>query len=557
MRKFYGRGSALLFSTVLLAANANSQNTKDITFSKSQALKDSIRNERTNPKYEWGIGAGISVYQGDLGPTEWGAYKSVSPAVQAHISRLFSPAFALRANATFGQFKADDLKSASKEPYRDYRRYNFKTTFAELSAMLQWTPFAKANWRLNPYVMGGAGVSFVNVKNDWSKIDYSHFRGENLPERLAEDEKHSHNFPTLVLPIGLGFKYDIRPKTSLSLEWMNRVTVTDYLDGFSKAGNSGKNDRYSTIMLSLNFRFGKNKKSTTTSYTYINNTGRQESTTGITNNVENKSSQENSGRKPAVANDVQTQPERKPVDATTVQHDESVALLKDVQTKLVELKELMKANSATLSNREGLTLLKGVQDELSTLTTTVKKDDAALADDDSKALLQNIQNKLNPLIKRSGQIGAKAGDDESVTLLKDIQKKLNLLMGETGKSTPEQTDNDNFDSPNSPKYIVYFDFAKYNLDGEARRRLDEIAALMKADPKLGVELKGFTDVKGNNNYNMTLSKNRSAACKNYLRSKGISAGRIKTAAYGKSNFVVDDASSSQQWKNRRVEVFFN
>jgi|GEM_PF-507873 len=327
-----------LFSMIFLALNANSQDTKDMTFSKNEVTTDSVPNNPKTPKYEFGIGGGIVVYQGDLAPTVWGAYRMISPGLQASITRLFSPSFALRIGGTVGKFTADDLKSSYKEAYRDYRKYNFTTSFAELTAMAQWTPFGKANWRLNPYLLGGAGISYLQVKNDWSKSDLNYFAGENLQQRLVDDSAKNHTFVAPVLPVGVGLKYDVSEKISLKLEWINRITFSDYLDGFSKAANPDKNDRYSSVMLSLNFAFGRNKTSKTSrssrSGNIINNYYYNYYYSSKNSKSENSMALKNGGKK---TNSSSTEmPQEKESDPAI---GENAAVLKDIQNKLNSLAE--------------------------------------------------------------------------------------------------------------------------------------------------------------------------------------------------------------------------
>jgi OOP family OmpA-OmpF porin len=474
MKKFNKTIGIILSSTLFLTATANSQNTKDMTFSRSRAVTDSLPDQPVTPKYEFGIGAGIVAYQGDLAPTVWGQYKSLSPAVQAHITRLFSPAFALRLGVTVGQFKADDVKSAFKESYRDYRRYNFTTSFAEISALAQWTPFAKSNWRLNPYVMGGAGVSFVKVKNDWSKIGYDNFPGENLQQRLQDDSAHSHNFPTFVLPLGVGLKYDVSQKVALRLEWINRITFTDYLDGFSKAANPDKNDRYSSVMLTLNFAFGKNKKSETSkNYNVINNY--------YYNNSSKNSKDENS----MASNDNGSKP-----------------------------------NAAS----------------------TATSNDVA-----ENATIKNLQAKLDAITQKLDEAQQKNDANNSAAQRKSNGNSQDAVDNENDKVNISKFD----------KYIIYFSFDHSYLEGESYGKLDQIAKTMKADPKLNVTLNGYTDLKGSSEYNMKLSSARAVACKDYLISRGVEAGRIKDGAFGKSKYIVGHGDAVQQWRNRRVEVYIN
>jgi len=56
---------------------------------------------------------------------------------------------------------------------------------------------------------------------------------------------------------------------------------------------------------------------------------------------------------------------------------------------------------------------------------------------------------------------------------------------------------------------VYFDFDKFSLDDNALVAISKIAAKMKADPDLYLEVRGYCDYSGNNPYNNQLSQRRS------------------------------------------------
>jgi outer membrane protein OmpA-like peptidoglycan-associated protein/tetratricopeptide (TPR) repeat protein len=106
---------------------------------------------------------------------------------------------------------------------------------------------------------------------------------------------------------------------------------------------------------------------------------------------------------------------------------------------------------------------------------------------------------------------------------------------------------------------AYFDFAKYDLRAETGVLLDTLIAVLKREPKLGMEIYGYTDKKGSDGYNINLSKQRAEACKNYLVQNGIAASRLKVFAKGacceevpeKKADGSDDPDARQ--KNRRVE----
>ncbi|MDH7464223.1 DUF6089 family protein [Chitinophagaceae bacterium 26-R-25] len=531
MKKFHKKISILLSSTLLLALTANCQDTKSTTFSSTTVTTDSVSYNSERPKYEFGIGGGIVVYQGDLAPTKWGAYRCISPGLQASITRLFSPTFALRIGGTVGKFTADDVKSSYKEAYREYRKYNFTTSFAELTAMAQWTPFGKANWRLNPYLLGGVGVSYLHVKNDWSNTDFKYFSGENLRQRVTEDSAKNHTFFAPVLPVGVGLKYDVSEKVSLKLEWINRITFSDYLDGFSKAANSGKNDRYSSVMLSLNYAFGR-KHSRVVRTKHTNSV---EPTTA-TNNVNPKQLE-----KPITPVDIPEEPKRE-ADPTLVNVKvDNSRYLKDIQHNLDLLLAMVQKDGCAYCNSEGIALLKDIQEKLNLIIPKVQgTEDLALVDD--------IQHKLSLLLHQ-------VKGEDYINPLKEIQNKTNLLTDKVNKKAKQLNDDEIQSLLDFPGYIIYFSFDLYDLQGDSYNKLDQIAAKMKADPSLRVRFSGFTDLKGTVEYNNKLSLDRATICKTYLITRNINANRIKVEAFGKSRWVVGAYDPDQQWRNRRVEVF--
>ena len=101
--------------------------------------------------------------------------------------------------------------------------------------------------------------------------------------------------------------------------------------------------------------------------------------------------------------------------------------------------------------------------------------------------------------------------------------------------------------------LIYFDFDKTNLDTEAYKAIELAASKLKADPSLVVEVRGFTDNMGTNEYNAKLSQRRADVVKNELVSKyGIDANRI--IANGKGKYNANDESIP--YRLYRTTVFF-
>ncbi len=103
------------------------------------------------------------------------------------------------------------------------------------------------------------------------------------------------------------------------------------------------------------------------------------------------------------------------------------------------------------------------------------------------------------------------------------------------------------------KYGVEFETASSKLKPESKKILDDIAAIMQKHPEAKLSIVGYTDSKGDDNYNLELSRNRAKACAEYLASDGVSAERISWNGMGESNPVAANDTQEGRAKNRRVE----
>jgi hypothetical protein len=211
------------------------------------------------PKFEAGAMLSGFVYQGDLTPERYGSFETTRLGFSIFGSRLLSPSLAIRANFSRGGLKGDD-KLYNKPAYRQQRNFNFRTPVTEISILLSWSPLRDhyENRRLSPYLFAGGGISFLNIKRDWSRFNTSHFSAEpDLVQRLAEDQAQTLPRSIPVIPVGAGFRYRLTERIAVNMESSYRLLFSDYLDGFSKAANPGKNDHYHTTSAGISYRVGK------------------------------------------------------------------------------------------------------------------------------------------------------------------------------------------------------------------------------------------------------------------------------------------------------------
>jgi outer membrane protein OmpA-like peptidoglycan-associated protein len=103
-------------------------------------------------------------------------------------------------------------------------------------------------------------------------------------------------------------------------------------------------------------------------------------------------------------------------------------------------------------------------------------------------------------------------------------------------------------------YGILFDLDKAVIRPESKPVLDEVLQLLRAEPGWKLTIEGHTDASGLDAHNQALSEQRAAAVKTYLTGAGIDGARLKTAGFGESRPVADNATELGRAQNRRVEL---
>jgi peptidoglycan-associated lipoprotein len=99
---------------------------------------------------------------------------------------------------------------------------------------------------------------------------------------------------------------------------------------------------------------------------------------------------------------------------------------------------------------------------------------------------------------------------------------------------------------------VHFEFDRYDLTGETKRTLEELAQALKANPAFDVLVEGHADERGTTEYNLALGQRRAQAAKDYLVSLGVDARRVDTISYGEER-PLDPEHNELAWAlNRRA-----
>jgi peptidoglycan-associated lipoprotein len=99
---------------------------------------------------------------------------------------------------------------------------------------------------------------------------------------------------------------------------------------------------------------------------------------------------------------------------------------------------------------------------------------------------------------------------------------------------------------------VFFETDSSDLTPTATATLDKQAQWLGQYPRYAITVEGHADERGTREYNFALGARRAQTTRDYLVSRGVNAGRIRTISYGKERpvAVCDDISCWSQ--NRRA-----
>lgn len=103
-------------------------------------------------------------------------------------------------------------------------------------------------------------------------------------------------------------------------------------------------------------------------------------------------------------------------------------------------------------------------------------------------------------------------------------------------------------------YGINFDFDSATIRAESTAVLEQVAALLRAEPGLGIAIEGHTDDVGDDAFNQSLSEKRANAVKEWLAKAGIDAGRLQAVGKGESAPLASNGTDIGRAQNRRVEL---
>lgn len=100
---------------------------------------------------------------------------------------------------------------------------------------------------------------------------------------------------------------------------------------------------------------------------------------------------------------------------------------------------------------------------------------------------------------------------------------------------------------------VRFDLNKSSLTSTAKANLDRLVPVFNEYPDTNIQIFGYTDSSGADDYNLTLSEQRAASVRSYLIGKGLKSSRFSIIGRGEADPIADNSTKDGMSQNRRVE----
>ncbi|WP_461112499.1 OmpA family protein [Spirosoma jeollabukense] len=100
---------------------------------------------------------------------------------------------------------------------------------------------------------------------------------------------------------------------------------------------------------------------------------------------------------------------------------------------------------------------------------------------------------------------------------------------------------------------IYFEMSKSDLLSASFAELDKLVSMMQDNPNMTIRLEGHTDIIGDHDKNLQLSRDRVIACQRYMAQKGIDLERVQAVGYGDTRPILTKGTDEERKVNRRVE----
>ena len=168
---------------------------------------------------------------------------------------------------------------------------------------------------------------------------------------------------------------------------------------------------------------------------------------------------------------------------------------------------------------------------------------------ESRQAIDTADQRLNGLDLRVGEVGARASGAETRADLatraaRDAEARLSQRLASRNKHRLLDTK------------FVYFDSGQTEIRSQDVNELEDVAKVLTADPNAILELQGFADSRGSDQYNRELARERVEAVMRYLVQRhGIELRQLRAISMGKVALGAGEKASPEALaRARRVDI---
>lgn len=192
------------------------------------------------------VSAGLNQFLGDLGGSNQIGkahslrdldFRSTTLNLKAGYLYELNKWFSSSSFFTYGLLKGND--EFTQEPFRQNRNLHFRSNYVSLESRMNislfqpkhksYTQFSTKKFLSSVYVFSGLGVTFFNPKakvdDKWVALQPIGTEGQG---RIPERKKYTRS--TLIIPFGVGIKYNVSKYWQIGLEATYFKTFSDYID---------------------------------------------------------------------------------------------------------------------------------------------------------------------------------------------------------------------------------------------------------------------------------------------------------------------------------------
>lgn len=482
--------------------------------------------------WEGGLLLGGALMGGDLVDANIESINHLNLAYGLMARRQMNSNLAFRFNLLHTRLSADD------DLYNRLRDRGFKTEtpLTEFSLNMELDILGRRQrpliGKLSPYVFAGLGVAFTKPDTDYGRLNND----------AILDQNADFSGTRFVIPVGAGVRLNVKPDLVLALEIAPRATFSDYLDGVSEAGNPDKNDWYGLTSVQLFYKLS------TTDRDGDGIADADDACPDLAGTVLGLGCPDRDNDSVADAKD----------DCPDIPGNPALAGCPDSDNDGIKDADdacPTQAGSAAMNgcpDGDGDGIADGL-DNCPQEAGPAANNGCPYGDRDNDGVSDNLDtcpDQAGP----AANGGCPEADTDGDGIVDSDDRCPNAVGPLSNGGCPEtelkQEDRDvlAFATQN-----VRFATNKDDFLPASYTVMDEVARVMRAYPGYQLKIEGYTDDRGADSYNLRLSESRARRCYEYLISKGIPAGRMEYAGYGKANPIASNASEGGRFQNRRVE----